>query len=118
MPTLAAELEVVEQVHHELDLPLKQIATVVGADESTLHRWLSGTTPNGPRRVYMERLAALAEFRTELRDAFRSDHARRRWVAESHPPQFGGRTPLEMLLAGRLERVTALLWSLNNGMPT
>lgn len=118
MATITHELEIVEQVHHDLGLQLKQIATIIGADESTLHRWLSGVTPNGPRRVYITKLSALREFYTELTDAFSSLDASRRWLSESHPPAFAARTPLEMLLAGKMERVTALLWSLNNGMPT
>jgi hypothetical protein len=118
MPTLAAELQIVEQVHEDLGIQLKQIATIIGADESTLHRWLSGATPRGPRKVYRSRLVALQEFYTELRDAFRTLGAARRWLHEERLPAFGGRTPLEMLLDGKLERVTGLLWNMNNGMMT
>lgn len=116
MPTLIAELQIVEQVHEDLGIQLKQIASIVGADESTLHRWLSGTTPTGPRKVYRSRLAALQELYTELRDAFRTLDASRRWLHEARPAGFGGRTPFEMLLDGKLERVTGLLWNMNNGM--
>ncbi len=118
MATLTHELQIVEQVHTDLGLQLKQIAVILGADESTLHRWLSGTTPSGPRKVYRSKLAALEEFYTELRDAFASLKAARHWLWEAHPQSFGGQTPLDMLLAGKLERVTALLWSLNAGLPT
>lgn len=116
MATLTAELQIVEQVHEDLGVHLKQIAMIIGADESTLHRWLSGTTPSGPRKVYRSRLVALQEFYTELRDAFRTLDAARHWVHEARPDAFGGQTPLDALLAGRIERVTGLLWNLNNGM--
>jgi len=118
MATLAPELQVIERVHTDLGLQLKQIATIVGADESTLHRWLSGATPSGPRKVYRSRLAALEEFDTELRDAFSSLDAARRWLWEARPPLLGGQIPVDVMLAGKLERVTALLWSLNAGLPT
>jgi hypothetical protein len=118
MAAITGGLEIVDQVHHDLGLQLKQIAAIIGADESTLHRWLSGMTPNGPRKVYLSKLSALQELYTELTDAFNSLDASRRWLWESHPAPFSGKTPVEMLLAGKMERVTALLWSLNNGMPT
>jgi transcriptional regulator with XRE-family HTH domain len=115
MATLATrELEIVEQVRDGLGLQLKQIATIVGADESTLHRWLSGTS--SPRPIYISRLTALREFYGELRDAFSSLDVARRWLWEKHPAPFGGRTPVELLFDGRLERVTALLWNMNNGV--
>jgi transcriptional regulator with XRE-family HTH domain len=114
MATLAHELEIVDQIHKGLGLQLKQIATIVGADESTLHRWLSGTS--SPRPIYLSRLAALDEFYRELRDAFSSLDAARRWLWEKHPRPFGGRTPAELLFDGKLERVTGLLWNMNNGM--
>lgn len=116
MTTLTAELQIVEQVHEDLGVHLKQIAAIIGADESTLHRWLSGTTPSGPRKVYRSRLVALQELYTELRDAFRTLQAARRWLHEARPAAFGGRTPLETLLDGKIERVTGLLWNMNNGM--
>lgn len=116
MAVLSAELQIVDQVHEDLGLQLKQIAAIIGADEGTLHRWISGATPSGPRKIYRSRLAALAEFYTELRAAFRTVEVARQWVHEHHPEAFGGRTPLEMLVGGKMERVTGLLWNLNHGM--
>lgn len=116
MATLAAELQIVEQIHEDLGIQLKQIAEIIGADESTLHRWLSGATPSGPRKIYRSRLAALEEFYGELRSAFRTLAVARRWLREERIAAFGNRTPLEMLLEGKLERVTGLLWNMNNGM--
>jgi hypothetical protein len=118
MATLTAQLQIVDQVHEDLGIQLKQVATIIGADESTLHRWLSGATPSGPSKVYRSRLAALQEFYAELRDAFRTLEAARRWLYETRLPAFANSTPLEMLLEGKLERVTGLLWNMNNGMMT
>jgi len=116
MATLAAELQIVEQIHEDLGIQLKQIAEIIGADESTLHRWLSGATPSGPRKIYRSRLRALREFYDELRSAFRTLAAARRWLREERVAAFRNRTPLELLLDGKLERVTGLLWNMNNGM--
>ena len=116
MPT--AQLQIVQQVHKDLGIQLKQVATIIGADESTLHRWLNGTTPNGPRKVYLSRLATLQEFYTELHDSFATLGAARHWLHETRLAAFGNHTPFEALLAGKLERVTGLLWNMNNGMMT
>lgn len=118
MATLTARLEIVGQVHEDLGIQLKQVATIIGADESTLHRWLNGTTPSGPRKVYLNRLVALQEFYTELREAFHTLEAAQYWLHATRLPAFGNHTPFEMLLAGKLERVSGLLWNMNNGMMT
>jgi hypothetical protein len=108
------ELEIVELVHRDLGIQYKQVARIIGADESTLHRWLSGTTPSGPRQVYRSRLAALRELHEELLAAFRSVAAARRWFWEDRPPTFRGATPAELVLDGRIERVTGMLENLDN----
>ena len=117
MATLARELHVIDQAHDRLGLQLKQIALILGADESTLHRWRDEDEPVQPSKAYRARLLAFEEFLTELRDAFSSWTVAKRWLWEKHPVPLGGKTPLEALLAGKLERVSALLWSDNNGMP-
>jgi hypothetical protein len=114
--TVQNELEIVELTHRDLGLQYKQIARIVGADESTLHRWMSGTTPSGPRQVYRSRLAALRELYDELRAAFRSFEAARKWFWEDRPPSFRGATPAELVLDGRIERVTGLLENFENGV--
>jgi hypothetical protein len=118
MAAPTAQLQIVEQVHADLGIQLKQVATIIGADESTLHSWLEGATPSGPWKLYLNRLAALQEFYTELRDAFTTLDAARRWLHETRLAAFGNHTPFEALPAGKLERVTGLLWNMNNGMMT
>jgi hypothetical protein len=118
MATIVAELNAVDEAQEIIGLQLKQIAQILGADESTLHRWRSGTVPGGPSKVYLVKLETLHELITELRDAFRTPEAIRRWVWESRPPIFNGERPIDLLLAGKMERVTAVLWGVNNGMPS
>lgn len=74
--------------------------------------------PTAPRKVYLSRPAALQEFYTELRDAFTTLDAARRWLHETRLAAFGNHTPFEALPAGKLERVAGLLWNMNNGMMT
>jgi hypothetical protein len=118
MTTTVVELHAIDEVQELLGLQLKQIAQVLGADESTLHRWRSGFVPGGPSKMYLMKLETLHEFVTELRDAFRTPEAARRWVWESRPPILNGERPIDLLLAGKMERVTAVLWAVNNGMPS
>ena len=118
MAAIAREIQVIDQAHERLGLQLKRIAVILGADESTLHRWRDEEGPVHPSKAYRARLTAFEEFLTELHDAFSSWAAAKQWLWEKHPAPLGGQTPIEALLAGRLERVAALLWSANNGMPT
>jgi hypothetical protein len=115
MAAPSPELHIVEQAHNDLGISMKQIAAVIGADESTLHDWLNGSKPSRPRHVHRQ-LEALCEFYTELRAAFPTLEAARRWLHEATPPAFGGITPLQALLEGKIERVSGLLWNVNNGM--
>lgn len=60
------ELEIVELVHRDLGIQYKQVARIIGADESTLHRWLSGTTRAGARRTHRARDGTPGESRQRV----------------------------------------------------
>lgn len=113
MTVLARRLEALEAAHDRLGLTYREVARTLRADESTLHRWRGGETEPSP--VFLDRLASLEEFLTEIARTFRSDEAARRWL-DREVPELDGRTPREWLLAGRIERLTALLLALNLGM--
>ena len=113
MQVLTEEVAAVERAHDRLGLSYREIAGALRADESTVHRWRSGTTE--PSRVFIDRLEALQEFMDELGPTFRSKDAARGWL-DRPVPDLGGRTPRALLLGGRLERVTRLLLRLNIGM--
>lgn len=113
MAVLARRLHAVEEAHDRLGLTYRAVAAALRADESTLHRWRGGETEPSP--VFLDRLAALEEFLAEVARTFRSDAAARRWL-DREVPELDGRTPRELLLAGRVERLTAILLALNLGM--
>jgi transcriptional regulator with XRE-family HTH domain len=112
--TLAPQLRYIDNVHDSLGLTYRQIAAALGADESTLHRWRSGDA--APRSVFLSRLEALHELRTELLDTLRPDAARD-WLHREFPV-LHGRRPIDLLAEGRIEPLTRLLLQMNLGHST
>jgi len=115
MATTVAHLPVVDEAHKLLGLTYKQVAAMLRADESTLQRWRTGTSDPSP--VFVGRMESLDELLREIRATFRRPNAAKRWL-ETRVPAFGDQRPLDMLLGGRIERVTAALQALNAGMTT
>lgn len=95
-----------------LGLTLKQVAQAVNADESTLHRWRTGSTPSP---VFVSRLEALDELVGEMRKTFRDREAARAWLRRE-VPSLDGRTPMEVILSGGAEKLTGMLLALNMGI--
>lgn len=112
--TLATQLRYVEDAHDVLGLTYRQIASAVGADESTLHRWRAGDS--SPRSIFLSRMDALREFQQELLETMDSGAARA-WL-QTAVPALDGRTPFELLEQGRIEPLTRLLIRLNLGTST
>jgi transcriptional regulator with XRE-family HTH domain len=115
MAVLPRQLEAAEQAHDRLGLTYDQVAAALRSNPSSLHRWRSGDVEPSP--VFLDRLEALGELMRELRRTFRSDGAVREWLDRS-VPAFGNRSPRELLLQGKVERITAALEALNSGMTT
>lgn len=112
MPTRTETLPGIENGRRYLGLTLKQVALAVKADESTLHRWRTGSTPSP---VFLSRLEALDELVEEMRRTFRSREAARAWLGREIPA-LDGRTPREIILNGGAEKLTGMLLALNTGM--
>lgn len=112
MRTTTDALPGVESGRHYLGLTLKQVAQAVKADESTLHRWRTGSTPSP---VFLSRLEALDDLVGEMRRTFRDREAARGWL-EREVPALDGQTPMEVLLSGGAEKLTGILLALNSGM--
>lgn len=112
MATLAHQLRAVEQAHDLLGLTYAEVARAIKADESTVHRWRSGDSEPSP--IFLDRLDALGELLTELRRTVRDQATARYWLDRA-VPALGGRTPRELLFAGRIERLTGILMSFNAG---
>lgn len=113
MATQVVELQVVEEARRVLGLTYKQIAQAIRADESTFHRWRSGESEPSP--VFLARLEAMAEFLRELNDTFRRREDAQSWLGAS-VPALKGKRPLDLLLEGRVETLTGVLYALNSGM--
>ncbi len=110
---LARVLFVLDTLHDEAGLSYRQVAQIVGANESTLHRWRSGNSV--PSLAHERTLRALREFVAEFRDMFgRAVEDGREWLITA-VPALGDREPLSLLAEGRVERVTALLGRANRG---
>ena len=115
MPVLPRRLRAVERAHQYLDLSYREVARLLRADESTLHRWRSGESEPSP--VFLDRLESLGELLDELDRTFRDSEHARAWL-QREVPELGGRRPWDLLSAGRIERVTAALLALNLGAST
>jgi putative toxin-antitoxin system antitoxin component (TIGR02293 family) len=110
---LARAVSLLDALHDEFGLPYRQVAQIIGANESTLHRWRSGDS--APSLAHERTLRALREFVAEFRDMFgRATDDGREWLVTS-VPALGDREPLSLLVEGRVERVTALLGRGNRG---
>jgi transcriptional regulator with XRE-family HTH domain len=113
MEVQSSTLPGVAEAKEYLGLSLKQIAQAVQADESTLHRWLSG--PVTPSPVFLARLEAVEVLVKEMRRTFREEARARQWLSQSLPA-LDGKTPIELVLEGRSEVLTGMLYALNSGM--
>ena len=107
------EIPAIERAHDFLGLTYRQLATALGADESTLHRWRAGD--NEPSPAFVTRLEALDDLVRELERTFRTNDAARDWMNRPSPV-LGERRPIDLLIDGRVERLTGTLLALNSGM--
>lgn len=112
MSTQAGTLPGIELAQEYLGFTLKEVAQAVRADESTLHRWRSGVTPTP---VFLARLEALDDLVKEMRATFAMDAQGRTWL-ERPIGKLEGRRPLDLILEGRAEVITGMLYALNSGM--
>jgi hypothetical protein len=95
----------IEAVRETLGLTLEEIAASVRADYATLYRWREGATPSLVFRDRLDRLQELAE--EVVRIAGRERVA---WL-DTPAGVLGGKTPREMIVAGRAETVLGALLS-------
>lgn len=115
MAVLDRRLRSVERAHADLDLSYREVAELLRADESTLHRWRSGESDPSP--VFLDRLESLGELLDELNQTFRDSEHARAWL-QREVPELEDHRPIDLLAEGRLERVTAVLLALNLGAST
>lgn len=96
----------IERAHRALNLTYSEIARALSANSSTLHRWRSGaSTPTG---VFRTRCTALRDLVDVLEQVYRNPAEARDWLEQPLNP-LDGKTPREVLLAGRPDLLTGLL---------
>lgn len=99
----------VDAARNVLGLSLEEIARSVRVDYSTLYRAREGRSPNAG---FLDRLEQLEELAGEIQRALSQDMVAE-WM-ETPASVFGGRTPREMVLAGRAATVMGALLSYNH----
>jgi uncharacterized protein (DUF2384 family) len=105
--------QAVETVEGGLGLSRGELAGALGASARTIERWRAGQTH--PQHEARGRLAELVALEEHLVETFDDPESRRAWL-RSDNPYLGGLTPLEVLRAGRADRVEAALEALDSGM--
>lgn len=114
----AAQLEVMphralELLQSELELTHRDLAGALDVDRRTLDRWASGQSH--PQHEARARLAALLGLRERLLASFGDPALAREWL-NAPSVYLGHLTPLEVLRAGRLDRVDANLEAFDAGV--
>ena len=102
------------QLEKKLQLPLQDIASILGVDTSTLYRWRKRKSTPQPRA--WSRLAQLDELMQMLPRQFDGPDLAREWIATAKPEMLGGTaTPLQTMREGRIDRVLTVLHFLAKG---
>lgn len=100
------------RLQDDLGLDERGLAMALGVDRRTLTRWISGE--NYPQREARRRLQGLVELHHALGLMWSSMDAARAWL--HRPSPFLGQTePIELIRAGRFDRVEAALEAINSG---
>lgn len=95
-----------------LDVSDEVLAAALSTDRRTLESWRSGTHPP---RAARDKLAALARLHARLVDSLRDPHELRAWL-HSESRYLGGVPPVDALRAGSIDRIEAVIESLDSGL--
>lgn len=105
--------EVIEQLEVDLGLSSGDLARILDSSPRTIDRWRLGQAY--PQNAMRRRLAGLVALHHHLLETFATPGTSRTWLRQtSH--FLGGLTPLEVLKAGRPDRVEAALEALDSGV--
>jgi uncharacterized protein (DUF2384 family) len=103
----------VERLEEDLGLSVGELSAALGASARSIERWRDGGTH--PQRGARGRLAALVALDRRLLGTFDGPEAARAWL-RAPSPYLGGLTPVEVLRAGRPDRVEAAIEALESGV--
>ena len=105
--------QAVAVLESDLKLSLRDLGSMLDTDPRNIQRWVSGESY--PQRAYRRRLHALVELHHHLGETFTTMEAAREWLTA--PSRYlAGLTPLEVLRAGRTDRVEAALEAIDSGV--
>jgi uncharacterized protein (DUF2384 family) len=107
------DLTALERMRDAMQLDWTDLAATIGVDQSTLYRWRHGEA--APRAIALSRLAQLDELMQMLPRIFAGPDLARDWLKTAKPEMLGARTPLDVMRAGRVDRVLTLLHFLARG---
>lgn len=113
--TKVEALDTIERAHERLGLTYRELAQVLGADESSLHRWRRGESQPSP--VFARQIRVLGRCLDQLSRAFDSWETARSWLT-SCPERLDGERPVDLLRDGQADRVIAELHLMNATPPT
>lgn len=103
----------IEQIEYDPGLSTDDLARALHVTPRTLARWRAGDSH--PQRDARQRLMSLVELQRHLTDTFRDATAARQWLQDPNR-YLGWLAPLEVLRAGRVDRVEAALVALDAGI--
>ena len=105
----------IRRLEEDFGLDDRGLAQALGVDRRTLGRWATGA--NYPRTDARKRLQKLVELHALLMLMWTTPDGARAWL--HRPSPFLGHTePIELVRAGRLDRVEAALEAINSGFAT
>lgn len=102
----------IAQLQQDLGLDERGLAQALGVERRTLARWSGGESY--PQREARGRLQELVALHAYLGAMWRSRDAARRWLHRPSP-FLGHAEPIDLVRAGRLDRVEAALEAINSG---
>jgi hypothetical protein len=105
--------QAVKMLDADLGLTMKDLQVILDTDPRNISRWIAELSY--PQREARRRLAELIQLDRRLREAFTAMEGARDWLRD--PSRYlAGLTPLEVLRAGRVDRVEAALVALEAGI--
>jgi transcriptional regulator with XRE-family HTH domain len=102
----------IRRLEADLGLDDYALAQALRVDRRTLTRWVSGETY--PRQDGRDRLHSLAALHARLGLTWKTASAARRWLHRPSP-YLGHAEPVDMIRAGRFDRVEAALEAIDSG---
>lgn len=110
----ATNLSALSALQKKMQLDWTEVAEIIGVDQSTLYRWRHGEST--PRPMAWSRIAQLDDLLQILPRIFAGPDLARTWLRTAKPEMLGGTvTPLEVMKAGRMDRVLTVLHLLGRG---